>query len=195
MLRPKKLSHLLAAFVGWVGLFAIVYHVGSAQYASVMVWLAERFADLLVAVSMRPHPQGLVVLAAEARQPIGVPYSLYQIGLNAIFAPALVLVTVGVSASGLLRTVAAILIVLLLQAFEVVSIVLFHLSHPDNLAINLGWPEATVSLIGWVYRFIDRMAYAFFPFFAWFVVCLDVLFQLLETGRSKDAVRRTKSSG
>lgn len=176
-----KLSCYPFWFVGWSVLFALVYFLVFDYYAALVVRVADVFTDIVVPVTILPHPKGLVITSPEARQSIGAPYSLYLIGLNAIFAPALVLTTVGLTLGGVLRAVAAVLIMLILHAINIMAVVLFYLSHPGNAVIALGFSESTVATIGWIYRFFDRMGYGLFPFLAWAIVCRDVIARLVST--------------
>jgi hypothetical protein len=185
MIEPAKISQYLLRFAGWSVFFVVIYHIAFDDYAAVVVQLADVLTDLIVPVSIQSELRGLVVYSPEASHPMGVPYSLYQIGLNAIFAPALVLATTGMTTSGAIRSVAAILVMILLHSVEVWSIVLFHISHPENTAIALGLADSTVSTIAWFYRFLDRMAYAFFPFLAWIITSGDVIARLFATSRSQ----------
>ena len=175
MLHPKKLSGYFLSFIAWSAVFAVLYHLGADVYANVLVVTAETLTNLVLPVTIHPNPNGFVVFSSEASAPMGVPYRLYLIGLNVIFAPALVLTTLGANESGAVRALLAVLIVLLLQAIEVVSIVLFSASHPDNTLFSLGFSATTVQSIAWVYKFLDRMAYALFPFIAWAIVASDLL--------------------
>jgi hypothetical protein len=170
---------LLLRFAGWSVVFSILYYLSTEVYAIVVVYLGEGITNLLVPVAIDPSAQGFVVTNPDAREPMGVPYSLSLIGLNAIFAPALVMTTVGASLGGILRAGLSLVIMVVLHAVEVSSIVLFHISHPDNTAISLGYSDAIVASIQWVYRFLDRMSYALFPFLAWALACPDVIADLL----------------
>jgi hypothetical protein len=181
MIVPAKFSRYLIRFAGWSFFFVVIYYLAFDDYAAIVVQLAEVLTDLIVPVSIQIQPRGLVVYSPEARHPMGVPYSLYQIGLNAAFAPALVLATTGMTTSGAIRSVAAISIMIMLHSVEVWSIVLFHISHPENTAIALGFADSTVSAIAWFYRFLDRMAYAFFPFLAWVVTSGDLIARFFST--------------
>jgi hypothetical protein len=183
MLKPKRLGAYLLTFVGWSLVFSIVYYFAADVYAVLVVSLGEWMTNLLVPINLETASRGFVLTTPEAREPMGVPYSLSLIGLNSIFAPALVMTTVGVNFGGVLRAGLSLVIMAALHAMEVMSIVLFHISHPENTAIALGYSDAMVSLIQWFYRFIDRMSYALFPFLAWALACPDVIADLF---RSRD---------
>ena len=186
MIEPAKISRYLFRFAGWSVFFVVIYYLAFDDYAAVVVQLAEVMTNLVVPAEIQIQPKGLVIYSPEATQPMGVPYSLYQIGLNAVFAPALVLATTGMTASGAIRSVAAILVMILLHSVEVWSIMLFHISHPDNTSIALGFADATVSTIGWFYRFLDRMAYALFPFLAWIITSGDPIARRFSTSRLQE---------
>lgn len=173
-----KLSRYLLWFVAWSIIFAVLYNLTAGPYASLVVRIADFFTDAVVPVTLEPHPRGLIIMSPEARQPIGAPYSLYIVGLNVIFAPALVLTTVGATLNGGVRALGSIVIMILLTAVKIMSIVLFYLSNPDNAMIDLGFSDATVAVLASSYKFMDRMAYAFFPFLAWAIVCPDVIVRL-----------------
>ncbi len=181
MTASIKLRRYFFRFVGWSLLCALVYFLIFDYYASLVVRVADVLTDAVIPITIQPHPRGLVITSPNARQPIGIPYSLYLIGLNAIFAPALVLTTAGLTLGGAMRAVAAVLIMLILHAINVMLIVMFYVSHPDNTSIVLGFSEPTVATIGWVYRFFDRMGYTLFPFLAWAIVCPDVIARLVST--------------
>jgi hypothetical protein len=176
-----KVRRYFFRFIAWSLLFALVYFLVFDYYESLVVRVAEVFTDIAVPVTIQPHPKGLVITSPKARQPMGAPYSLYLIGLNVIFAPALVMTTVGLTLGGALRSVTAVSIMLILHAINVMLVVLFYVSHPDNPSIVLGFSEPTVATIGWIYRFFDRMGYALFPFLAWAIVCPDVIARLVST--------------
>jgi hypothetical protein len=171
----KRLSGYFLSFAGWSAVFALLYHLGADFYANMLVIIAEMLTNNVLPVSMQTHPNGFVVFSPEARGPMGVPYRLYLIGLNVIFAPALVLTTFGVSTTGAVRALIAILIVILLQAIQVVFIVLFSASHPDNALFSLDYSDFTVAAIAWTSTFMDRMGYALFPFLAWAIVSSDLI--------------------
>lgn len=181
MTASIKLRRYFFRFIGWSLLFALVYFLVFHYYASLVVRVADVVTDVVIPITIQPHPKGLVITSPKALQPIGVPYSLYLIGLNAIFAPALVLTTTGLTLGGALRSVAAVLIMLILHVINIMLIVMFYVSHPDNASIVLGFSEPMVATIGWVYRFFDRMGYALFPFLAWAIVCPDVIARLVST--------------
>ncbi len=183
MIEPAKFSQYILRFAGWSVFFVVIYYLAFDDYAAVVVQLAEVLTDLVVPVSIQIQPRGLVVYSPAASHPMGVPYSLYQIGLNVVFAPALVLATTGMTVSGAIRSVAAILVMIVFHSTEVWSIVLFHISHPDNAAIALGFADSTISTIAWFYRFLDRMAYAFFPFLAWVITSGDLIARFYSESR------------
>ncbi|MGB5736755.1 MAG: hypothetical protein WBM40_20180 [Thiohalocapsa sp.] len=177
MLRPAQLKPYLLRFVGWSLFFAVIYAAIANDYAAAVVRMADLFTNVFTPVTLDPNPRGLVANSPSAKYPMGIPYTLTVIGLNAIFAPALVLTTVRSAVSGALRAALSMIIMVILHAGEVTLIILFHLSHPDNAAVSLGYSDTVVSSIQWVYRFIDRMSYALFPFLAWAIACPDVIAQ------------------
>jgi hypothetical protein len=177
----KRLSGYLLRFAGWSLLFALLYSLVTRDYMRLIVFLADVLTNLVVPVTMQAAYPGLVINSPLATSAIGAPYSLTGIGLNLIFAPALVLATVGLSKEAPWRVLVAILIMMGLHAIQITSIAMFYLSHPDNASIALGYSESTVTALGWAYRFIDRMSYALFPFVAWALVCLDRLGELFAT--------------
>lgn len=178
MSLPARLGLSLLRFSGWSLFFALVYSMTADYYAEMVVAIADWFTSFFVPISLETNPRGLVATSPDASYPMGIPYSLRLIGLNAIFAPALALATIGASLRGILRACFALFIMALFHGVEVSSIVLFHVSHPDNTAISLGYPDAIVSSIQWTYRFLDRMSYALFPFLAWAIACPEVVSSL-----------------
>lgn len=177
--RFKSISLFLVKLVGWTLVFAGVYYLTAAVYARMVLTIANLLANLALPLKILPYQQVMVVISPQASGPIGIPYELAKIGLSAIFAPALVLATVGFSISGILRALAALVIMILLGALEISSIVFFYLSHPANTAISLGLSDGITHAIGLLYRFFDRMSYALFPFLAWFLTCSDVIAKLV----------------
>jgi hypothetical protein len=107
---------------------------------------------------------------------------LYLIGLNVIFAPALVLTSIGANIQGVIRAGVAVLIVMLFQTIQVVAIVLFSATHPDNQLFNLHYSDALVASFAAVYFFLDRMGYALIPFTAWAIACADRLTTMTPAG-------------
>jgi len=178
MLQSTRLGAYLLRFAGWSLVLSVVYYLAADVYAVLVVSLGEWMTNLLVPITLNAASRGLILTTPEASAPMGVPYSLALVGLNSVFAPALVLTTVGASFSGALRAGLSLVIMVVFHATEVTSIVLFHISHPENTAISLGYADAMVALIQWVYRFIDRMSYALFPFLAWALACPDVIADL-----------------
>lgn len=181
MLRLQTFISYLLRFAGWSVVFSVLYYLGTEVYAIVVVYLGESITNLLVTLAIDPSAHGFIVTTPSAREPMGVPYSLSLIGLNAIFAPALVMTTVGANFGGALRAGFSLVIMVVLHAVEVSSIVFFHISHPENTAFSLGYSDAVVASIQWVYRFFDRMSYALFPFLAWALACPDVIADLVRS--------------
>jgi hypothetical protein len=179
-MQLNRLSKYLLQFLGWSAAFAVVYHFTADFYAGVLLSGADRLTDVVLPVTLRLHPNGFVAVSPEATGPMGMPYRLYLIGLNVVFAPALVLTTLGLNRQGVVRALLAVAIVMVLHTLQVVSIVLFSASHPDNVLFNLGYADLTVAVIAWIYKFMDRMGYALIPFMAWAVVCSDRLPQALQ---------------
>lgn len=171
----KRVSRYLLAFVGWSLLVFGLYHLGADVYARTLLVAADAVTDVFVPVTLGFHPNGVVILSPEASAPMGTPYRLYLIGLNVIFAPALVLTTFGLTTQGAVRSLLAIAIVMALQAIQVALIVLFTVTHPDNELFELGFSRASVAVIDWSYTFFDRMGYALLPFIAWALVSFDRL--------------------
>lgn len=171
-------SRRVGWFVVWSLAFAILYHEAFGAYEGLVLQLTGYTARLFVPLSLAPHPQGVVVSIQGVEQPFGMPYDFFAIGINVIFAPALVLATYGTTISGGVRALGSILIMIAFHVVEMLSIVLFYLSNPENPMFSLGWGAAATTAAYWLYEFLDTMSYALFPFLAWMLVCPDVLGKL-----------------
>lgn len=179
--RPAWIDYA-RRFVGWSIAFAVLYLTLMDDYGRVIVAAGELLVNLQVPLSLVPHPRGILATSPAVSEPMGVPYSVSLIGLNVIFAPALVLATLGMTLDAAVRVLLAILIMIGLQAVEIWSILMFYLSHPDNTWMSLEFSESAVTAYAWIYRFLDRMCYVLFPFLAWAIVCPDVIGRLLSPG-------------
>lgn len=171
----KLILGFLARLLGWTLVFAALYYWFAPFYMGAVLALADLWVDAVFPLSLMAHPHGIVVMSATAPEPMGLPYRLDAIGLNLIFAPALVLATLGAHWSALPRAAAAILIMLLLHSLQILLILLFYLIHPDNTLMSVAPPPAAAAAIRWSYSLLDRMGYALFPFLAWAITCPRVL--------------------
>lgn len=178
-----RLKALTFVFLGWTVVFAGLYYWGSDVYIRLVLAAADVLTDTIIPVTLQSHPKGIVVLSPAAQQPMGMPYSMFLTCLNAIFAPALVLTTVGVAWGGIFRASLAILVMLGLHSINASTIVLFHVSHPENPLFDLNLSHQATAVFAWTYQFFDRMAYAFFPLLAWAIVCPDVISDYIRSYR------------
>lgn len=163
----------------WALVFAALYVAAFPVYRSGVLAIAELLIRPLATVSLAPHEAGLVVASPQASVPMGVPYDLFSIGLNVVFAPALVLALMPLSFGALARALGAIGIMIALHGLQVGSIVAYYVAHPDNSLFALGLSSQAVGGVEAVYRFLDKMSYALFPLVAWGLICPDVLARLL----------------
>jgi hypothetical protein len=184
MPQAAPLSMLILRFAGLSLGFAALYALGTDYYAQLVVNTADLLTSLVLPVTIETHPHGFVVYSPEAKQPMGVPYRLTVIGLNIIFAPALVLTTLGVSLSAVARTLISLLVMVFLHGVEVTSIILYQASHPDNAAFALHFSDAALTVVQFFYRFLDRMAYALFPFLAWAIACPETIASFFQSRTS-----------
>ncbi len=166
--------------LGWVLAFAVLYYLWFPLYSKLFLWLAEPLLNAVllqpVELAAPPTGKGFEVLVAEGALPFR--FDLFSIALNLVFAPALVMTTVGFTTSGIVRSLAAIALMALFHALHVDIIVLHFLAQGHPLFPQGVSPWVT-SLIHWSYKFADKVANGFFPFLAWVIVCFDVLYQRL----------------
>lgn len=181
----------LLNFLLWSALLGFVHYAFFPSYAALLMTCADALLEFITGVALRLGPvptegiygsAGFALLAPGMAQPFHYPHNLYSVTLNFMFAPALVLATLGTSVNAWLRAVAASLIMLLLHTLHVATIALyFPLTQAPlpNPLINKDFPGWLAAFIRWNYTFTDKMGYTLFPFLAWFGVCFGRIVTLL----------------
>jgi hypothetical protein len=176
MSQLNKATRAIGWFVLWTGLFVLLYIEANQEYLTAVIAVADSVTRAAFDLNLNLHPNGLVITGAGVAEPLGLPYNFRTIGLNVVFAPALVLATLGASIAGAIRAAIAILLMIVLHAAQTLSIVLVYAVHPDTSGLDLGFASAAFATsVTWVYQFIDRMSYALFPFLVWAVLCPDAI--------------------
>ncbi|HHB12789.1 MAG TPA: hypothetical protein ENK62_06280 [Chromatiales bacterium] len=174
--------HPVLRFLLWVLAFAGLYYLWFPLYSKLFLTLAEPPLEAVlgraVELSTPPMGKGFSLLVAGSEEPLAFRFDLFSVALNWIFAPALVMTTVGFTTSGVVRALAAIALMAVFHALHVDIIVLHFLADGYPL-FPRGVSPALLSLIHWLYKFADKVANGFFPFLAWVIVCFDVLYQRL----------------
>jgi hypothetical protein len=130
---------------GWALVFGALYVLAFPVYRAAVLAVAELLIRPLAIVSLAPHEAGLVVASPQASAPMGVPYDLFSIGLNVVFAPALVLALMPLSFGALARALGAVGIMIALHGLQVGSIVAYYVAHPDNTLFALGLSSQAVA--------------------------------------------------
>ena len=163
-----------------VGLFSLAlvagiycYYLFAPMYARFVLtfstWFLAPFVEAPAFVSFS-DAKGIIVSSPALVGVMAFRYDLFSICLNVIFAPALVVMTRGWKNWGWVKVIAAVFIMLLLHAGEVVVTLLRFLMEKGNPLM----PEASsmaASFVRWLYHFADTMGYTLFPFLAWMIVC------------------------
>jgi hypothetical protein len=176
MSQLSKASHAIGWFLLWTLLFVLLYVEAHHEYLTAVITVAGSITQTAFDLNLNLHRNGLVITGADVAEPLGLPYNFRTIGLNVIFAPALVLTTLGASIKGAIRAVVAILLMIVLHAMQALSIVLVYAVHPETSGLDLGFSSASFATsVTWVYQFIDRMSYALFPFLVWGVLCAGAI--------------------
>ena len=156
----------LAAGVYAYFLFAPIY----ARFVlTLSTWMLGPFVQAPALVSYAEE-QGILVFSPAFKGSMEFRYDLFSICLNVIFAPALVVMTRGWKNWGWLKVIAAVLIMLMFHAGEVVVTLLRFLMEKGNPLIPHASPTAA-AFVKWLYTFADTMSYTLFPFVAWMIVC------------------------
>ncbi|MFO1350878.1 MAG: hypothetical protein U1F68_09460 [Gammaproteobacteria bacterium] len=182
MTKHNKISQYLLPFMGWLILFGGCYYVFFPTYSNLVLLLTSLILNSFTAigVSLFDVPgQGIGLIYANATTPLGFRYDLFSIALNAMFAPALVMTTLGPNANAIIRATIAIAIMILLHSFHVLTIILHFLVKSSNPILTAQLAPWLTSLIHWAYTFSDKMGYTFFPFIAWFMVCFGAILRFL----------------
>lgn len=119
-----------------------------------------------------------------ASQKIVLTYDLFFVGLNMIFATALVLATWGVTRSGIIRSIAAIGIMMLLHSLKILFYVLHFLLDQHNTFIPAAFPTWAAVIIQHMRDFLgSQFSYPLFPFLTWLVLSWKPLQQLFYDNR------------
>ncbi len=176
---------LVARLLAWVLAFAGLYYLWFPLYLKLFLALAEPLLDTVlgraVTLGAPPTGKGFSLVVAGFDQPLAFRFDLFSIALNWVFAPALVMTTMGFTTSGVLRALAAIVLMAGFHALHLDIIVLHFLAQGHPLFPS-GVSSWVLSLIHWLYKFADKVANGFFPFLAWVIVCSDVLYRRLGGG-------------
>lgn len=194
--RAAVAFHKLAAFTIALLLALCLYLLLHAYYGEAVLtvsgWLLRPFVEAPVTV-FNSAQKGILLASPAFRGLMQFRYDLFSIGLNLIFAPALVIMTVGWKGRSWIRIAASIVVMLFLHACEVTVTFLRFLTEHGNPLIPMA-SSAYAAAAKWIYTFFDKMGYTLFPFIAWLVVCAGTLSQGLmqpvyrESG--SEAVRR-----
>jgi hypothetical protein len=188
--ESRRASSYLLTLLGLSAAFYAVYYGLHLFYIDAVLWLAEHF----LAWAFRPFAlfdvaQGLVITDPQTQHAAGVPQDLFSIGANVVFAPALVIATLGAGRSGVLRAIAAVGLMAIFHALHVASIVLTFLASPQNDVFPLQFTPLGVSVIQGAWSFFDKAGYAFLPFVAWLLLCAGPITRFIgdrATARVKD---------
>lgn len=177
-------GRVVLRLLGWVIAFAGLYYLWFPLYSKLFLALAEPLLDAVlvrpVELTAPPMGKGFQLIVA-GRDTLPFRFDLFSVALNFIFAPALVMTTVGFTTSGVLRALAAIALMAVFHALHV-SIIVLHFLADGHPLFPAGVAPWVVGLIHWLYKFADKVANGFFPFLAWVIVCFDVLVARLRGG-------------
>lgn len=184
--RAISAFYKLAVFSVTLILAVYVYYLFFPVYGRTVLTLTGLLLGTLTespAIVSYAEQKGILVMSPAFEGVMMFKFDLFSICLNVIFAPALVVMTVGWKGWGWLRVCAAVLIMLLLHTSELVVTLLRFLTESSNPLI----PSASAGFAAfakWLYSFLDKMGYTLFPFLAWLVVCANALSQWSSGGRS-----------
>jgi hypothetical protein len=175
--KARRLSGYLIKFLLWSGACYGLYYLLFPFYQALVLGGAELVMDLTFRdIGLKPIEGGGFLLGDPlSRHVAPIGFNLFLIGLNLIFAPALVLTTLGATASGVLRAFAAVAIMALLHIAQVVSILYFFLTHARNTMIPTDFSPFVMQAAPAIYTFFDKMAEAMFPFTVWLLLCFGTL--------------------
>lgn len=182
--KARLVRGFLLRLLAWSLVAGAAYVALLPHYQALVIWLAEGVLQIVHPVEIQTAQKGLIFQLAGIAQEVGLPYRLASIGVNVVFAVALVLATVGIGVSGLLRTAAAILLMAALHALQVASILLAFLVSDQNTTIAVEVAPAAATTVNALYKFLDKMGYAFMPLLVWFAVCIDYLGRYLARSRT-----------
>ena len=175
--RPLN-RHLLIFAVGSLICAALFYGLFHA-YAKAVLLLSSSVLELFSAgtVQLQNVPgRGFSLLYAHDRQPLLFAFDLFVLFLNLIFAPALVVTTIGLTPRGIRLALVAVAMMAALHVFHIVVLVLHFLSPTPNPVIRDLSPTLG-SFSHWAYELADKMGYTLFPFVVWAGLCAKEILQ------------------
>ena len=179
--KKPLISKHVGAFCLWLLLFGLLYYVFAPTYIRLLLSFSNLGLDIFIhgqASLFYVPDKGLALAHAKLPGPLGFRYDIYSITLNVIFAPALVMTTLTPSKRAWLLVAVALLIMLFLQAYQLITIVLHFLVDNDVTATIVKVADRFKSFVHWNYTFTDKMSYTLFPFIAWFAVCCRTVIRL-----------------
>lgn len=169
----RKLGVFSVTLLVALCLYLLLYTLYGRGVLTLSGWLLRPFIEAPVNVFYTPQ-KGILLASTAFRGFMAFQYDIFSIGLNVIFAPALVTMTLGWRGWAWSRILASVAIMLLFHASEVTVTFLRFLTENSNPLIPTA-SSAFTAAAKWVYTFFDKMGYTLFPFVAWLVVCAGAL--------------------
>lgn len=184
-LQSPFVRRFLLAFLISLAISSAVYFAFFSFYITPVLALAEALVNLIfpsIRLTALYSPASLeknLGVAIGSLVQIAVPCNLFVLVTNVLFAPSLVLATLGFTPSGLFRALAAVIIMVVFHALTVMIFVLDVVLKQHGAYLPVQFPELVGEFIQVIKHFlVTQFSYVLPPFLIWVLLCFAPLSRL-----------------
>ena len=177
----SNILYFIKTFVICFLVFSLIYFGFYAIYLRLVLYLVELIVNLFFpSISLALSNEDTLLITVRQGLQINLGVDLFNIAGNVILAPTLVLVTMGLRLAGFFKSLVSIFGMGLCHTLVILSLVLKFLIDQQNRFIPVEFPDILISMMNWFHTFDGaQMAYVFFPFFVWSIICFREISQLI----------------
>jgi hypothetical protein len=177
----SNILYFIKTFVICFLVFSLIYFGFYTIYLQLILNITELVINLFFpSISLALSNEDTLLITVRQGLEINLGVDLFNIAGNVILAPTLVLVTTGLRLAGFIKSLISIVGMGLCHTLVILSLVLKFLIDQQSRFIQVEFSDTLISMMNWLHTFDGaQMAYVFFPFFVWSVICFREISQLI----------------